>query len=869
MAKPILPITSYDLSDSIMEDEGLPLTTPHSAYSLTETYDQWVQRQQPTSSGVEGLPLTTPRSAYSLTETYDQSWVQRQQPTNSGQGTPSGSGLKRHGTRKVKLEQGTVLSIDYPVPSAIKNAVQPRYSHRDNPNEEFSKMRYTAVTCDPNDFTRKNGYDLRPNMYNRHTELFVGVTYYNEDKVLFCRTYHSVMQNVRDIINLKKSSFWNKGGPAWQKIVLCVVMDGIEPCDKGVLDTLGMVGIYQDGILKKDVDGKETVAHVFEYTTQLSATPHQQLIRPTDDSPSTLPPLQVILCLKTKNGGKINSNRWLYAGFGRILNPEIVVHVDTGTKVGPRSLLALWEAFYNDKDLGGACGVIYPMLGRRGKALLNPLVAAQNFEYIVAYQLERALESTTGYLSVLPGAFSAYRFRAIAGRPLEEYFHGDPTLDIVLGKKGVSGSSLMRLNRFLADDRILCSELVSKAGQKWHTRLITSAVGETDIPTSTIDFINQRRRWLNGSLSASIYSLRMTYLLTQSGHNLVRILLLYIQLLYNVATLFLAWFSLAGFLLTTFVVNDITGDPPPDAPVDGFPFGTATPIVNAVIQIVYLATVVFQFILALGGRAKSHAWSYFVSFWIFAIVQVYLLMNLIYLTKRLVDFKTDTNGGGKYGYINEYYSDIGSVTVFATAISAFGIYIAAGIICLNPWHLFTSWAQYLFVSTSYVNILKVYAFSNIHDATWGRKSGKTGGVNDIPVPMQPSGTATKHPSGEVTVEEIDRPQADIDDLFEALVRRALQPYKEEEVKEVDTREDTFLRFRTSLVAVYIFSNFLLCIIVMNDSFQQLWWLGDSYWHKIWFFRIWMWGNSGLLMMQFVGCVYQRVAGLGWCLFARR
>lgn len=99
-------------------------------------------------------------------------------------------------------------------------------------------------------------------MYNRHTEMLIAITYYNEDKVLTARTLHGVMQNVRDIVNLKKTEFWNKGGPAWQKIVVCLVFDGIKPCDKNTLDLLATIGIYQDGVMKHDVDGRETVAHI-------------------------------------------------------------------------------------------------------------------------------------------------------------------------------------------------------------------------------------------------------------------------------------------------------------------------------------------------------------------------------------------------------------------------------------------------------------------------------------------------------------------------------------------------------------------------------------------------------------------------------
>ena len=52
--------------------------------------------------------------------------------------------LRRYGTRKIKLVHGNVLSIDYPVPSAIQNAVQPEYHNlEDGFAEEFTHLRCT------------------------------------------------------------------------------------------------------------------------------------------------------------------------------------------------------------------------------------------------------------------------------------------------------------------------------------------------------------------------------------------------------------------------------------------------------------------------------------------------------------------------------------------------------------------------------------------------------------------------------------------------------------------------------------------------------------------------------------------------------
>ena len=221
-----------------------------------------------------------------------------------------------------------------------------------------------------------------------------------------------------------------------------------------------------------------------QYTTQLSVDPKLNLVVPrsggSDDVRDNFVPVQFIVLLKQENGKKINSHRWLFNAIGPHLQPEYCVLLDAGTKPGHKAIyhrefeesmaqrlrFPVWEAFYNDENLGGACGEIHAML-QGGKKLLNPLVAAQNFEYKMSNILDKPLESSFGYVSVLPGAFSAYRYKAILGRPLEQYFHGDHTLAARLGSKGINGMNIFQKNMFLAEDRILCFELVAKQGARW------------------------------------------------------------------------------------------------------------------------------------------------------------------------------------------------------------------------------------------------------------------------------------------------------------------------------------------------------------------------------------------------------------------
>lgn len=74
--------------------------------------------------------------------------------------------LKRRSVRQVELQQGNLV-LDVPVPSNIVPTGET--------SEERTKMRYTAATCDPDDFMRSK-YSLRPYLLGRQTELFIVMT---------------------------------------------------------------------------------------------------------------------------------------------------------------------------------------------------------------------------------------------------------------------------------------------------------------------------------------------------------------------------------------------------------------------------------------------------------------------------------------------------------------------------------------------------------------------------------------------------------------------------------------------------------------------------------------------------------------------
>ncbi|CAG8476249.1 9404_t:CDS:2 [Acaulospora morrowiae] len=687
--------------------------------------------------------------------------------------------------KRVKLH-GENYVTECPVPTNFKQMI-PRKDEK-----EFSYMRYTACTCKPDDFEKK-GYTLRQSEFDppRSTELFIVLTMFNEKKEDLARTFHGVMKNISHLCSRKHSKVWDKGG--WKKVVVCIVSDGrkfIKPC---TLAYLAAIGVYQDGVEKGNyevmrsdgtVENRKVTAHIYEYTTQVSIDTNMEFEK------ENIVPIQVIFCLKEENAQKINSHRWFFNAFGKILKPKVCVLLDVGTKPGSTSIHHLWKAFKND-NVAGACGEIIAMKGNAG--VFNPIVAAQNFEYKMSNILDKPLESVMGYITVLPGAFSAYRYTALQNDdngkgPLNSYFaceveedeEGDEDNSEKNEKKKVDKEDLFTANMYLAEDRILCFELVTRRDSAYVLHYVKSAYAETDVPNDVAGLIKQRRRWLNGSYFASLYALRHCLAVWRSHHSPIRKFVLFVEMLYQLYNLLFTWFGLA---LT------------PDALLQ-------------VLSIIYIILIVVQIILAMGNRPQSSKWAYIVSMIFFALIMIYMLFAAGWITYKGVALQLDSHKdditGANVSTANALLEDQYFRNIVLSVICTYGLYFVSSFLFLEPWHMFSSIIQYLLLVPFYVNVLTIYAFCNVHDVSWGTREAKSArGSGKVVQNDDSSSQSEMEVEVEAPVEE-----KDINKTFD----EAVNAVKESENKKPTIRsskekkEDKVRTFRTRFVLAWLITN---------------------------------------------------------------
>jgi len=167
--------------------------------------------------------------------------------------------------------------------------------------------------------------------------------------------------------------------------------------------------------------------------------------------------------------------------------------------------------------------------------------------------------------------------------------------------------------------------------------------------------------------------------------------------------------------------------------------------------------------------------------------------------------------------------------LIAAGISTFGIYFSVSFLHVShiqlypapldadwfmkrdPWHMFSSFLQYLCLAPSLTNVFNVYAFCNFHDVSLGTK----GSDKAEALPSVSSSTEQNEEAAVVQDTDTERVQEDLDAVFKETVKRAVTKIEAEEVPEKPSVDDQNKTFRTRLVVFWMLTNAALAGAIEN------------------------------------------------------
>jgi chitin synthase len=315
------------------------------------------------------------------------------------------------------------------------------------------------------------------------------------------------------------------------------------------------------------------------------------------------------------------------------------------------------------------------------------------------------------------------------------------------------------------------------------------------------EFISQRRRWLNGAFFAAVYSLIHFRQIWSTDHTVARKVLLHIEFVYQFISLLFTYFSLANFYLTFYFIAGSLGDPRID------PFGhNVGQYIFVILRYACVLLICLQFILSMGNRPQGARKMFLASMVTYAIIMAYTTFASVYIV--VIQLKSNslqsTDSKNPYKLGNNIFTNL-----IVSMISTIGLYFLMSFLYLDPWHMFTSSAQYFALLPSYICTLQVYAFCNTHDVTWGTK-----GDNVIYTDLGAAKTVGGAGGGVVEV-EMPSEQLDIDSGYDEALRnlRDRLEVAKPEISEGQQQEDYYRAVRTYMVAIWLIANAILAMAV--------------------------------------------------------
>ena len=244
--------------------------------------------------------------------------------------------------------------------------------------------------------------------------------------------------------------------------------------------------------------------------------------------------------------------------------------------------------------------------------------------------------------------------------------------------------------------------------------------------------------------------------------------------------------------------------------------------------------------LSFGNKPKGTEKFYIVIVVFFAILMAYMIFAAIYMAVHAIQaiYNDHTKITVSLFFKNAQFRDL----VVATA-STYALYFISSFLYFEPWHMFTSFLQYILLSPAYVNVLNIYAFCNIDDISWGTK-GDTGAKDLGAAKVREDGTFDVNIP--ILKEEIN--QSYLDQL-----EKIKKPTPKEASKPPTSNEDYYAFIRSMTVLVWMFSNFVLIAVVLETGgFNQLDPGSDDTSRSEIFLTVILWMVAFMALFRFLG-----------------
>jgi cellulose synthase/poly-beta-1,6-N-acetylglucosamine synthase-like glycosyltransferase len=524
---------------------------------------------------------------------------------------------------------------------------------------------------DPREF-KPMGYDQRLQFHDE-IKMLVCVTVYNEPETEVILTLRGLCEN------LKGFSIKTKNPNFFKHVCVVLLADGREKLHESTAKALTVGGMYDESLL--ELDDERLGVHLFQSSPTFVEVPES-----SGDDAELYAPLQLIFLMKEKNAGKVSSHWWFFEAIAACLDPKYCVFFDVGTRPLRNCCFHIYRCFERNGQITGISGELFC----REVGTWNPIIASQHLEYKIATILDRATESVTGFLSVLPGCLSAYRWNDLKGSPLRRYFEPLEHPE----KHYTPFESLCNLG----EDRILCLELfcIDRAPTLHYLK---DAIGESDVCMDIVELLKQRRRWVNSTMAVLIMMM-MSYfsrILPHKKHSIGRKILVGADMTYYfVQTLFTMVLSGIYVMFIDINVNLLL--------TEIFSLGF---LAGWIFRAVLIAVVFSQIILGLlSVNPKKISWYYNFLTGFYGIVFLVVSAIVIYLT---IEGSLQIASG---------FANL----LFVGLIFNIGTYFAVGFLQGHFLTCIVSFPQYWFCLPIYSVIIPIYAVTNLHDLTWGTKS---------------------------------------------------------------------------------------------------------------------------------------------------